>query len=243
MIHKKMKKLFLILVLIILIVIAKFGFQPLTISIDAQKALIEKVGVYSNEVRRLPDGTFLVAVRTFMPDVKAEMVKWWFSDYLQTTEQYRKWHPKDHVWMDWENKEKGRIIGASHLVHEYIGGDLLKLRIQFVSPTELFGYDPNNKNTFVICARVGLIDEEINQAKMCHIVRDIEDGAEMRSRFWLGHIAKRKENEIIPSFVGFVGNTFLVRLLLLNENDADNLREHAKEEMEYLGNLLPTIYQ
>jgi hypothetical protein len=26
-------------------------------------------------------------------------------------------------------------------------------------------------------------------------------------------------------------------------NDADNLREHAKEEMEYLGNLLPTIYQ
>ena len=68
----------------------------------------------------------------------------------------------------------------------------MKLRIQFVSPTELFGYDPNNKNTFVICARVGLIDEEI-QAKMCHIVRDIEDGAEMRSRFWLGHIAKEKE--------------------------------------------------
>jgi hypothetical protein len=59
----------------------------------------------------------------------------------------------------------------------------------------------------------------------------------------LGHIAKRKENEIIPSLIGFIGNTFLVRLLLLNEGDADDLLQHAQEEMEYLGNLLPTIYQ
>ena len=47
--------------------------------------------------------------------------------------------------MDWENKEPGEIIGASHLVHEYIGGDLSKLRIQFVNPFEFFGYDPMMK--------------------------------------------------------------------------------------------------
>jgi len=229
--------------LVLLIIISIFGLQPFRQTIDAEKTLVEDTGVYVTEVRRLPDATYLVAVRTPMPEVKADMVRWWFSDFLQTTEHYNWWHPKDHVWMDWENKEPGKIKGASHLVHEYIGGDLSKLRIQFVNSAEFFGYEVNDENTFVICARVGLLEEDINIAKMCHVVRNTADGAEMRTRFWLGHVAKREGNNTISSIQGFIGNTALVRLFVLDKQLAEDLKRHAQEEMKYLADLLPTLYE
>ena len=228
--------------LVLLIIILIFGLLPFRQTIDAEKALVVETGVYATEVRRLPDATYLVAVRTPMPEVKADMVRWWFSDFLQTTEHYNWWHPKDHVWMDWENKEPGKINGASHLVHEYIGGDLSKLRIQFVNSSEFFGYDANDENTFVICAKVGLLDEAMNIAKMCHVVRNTLDGAEMRSRFWLGHVAKREGNKTISSLKGFIGNMALTRVLVLNQQNAKDLKSHAEEEMKYLAELLPSLY-
>jgi hypothetical protein len=229
--------------LVLLIIILIFGLLPFRQTIDAEKALVVETGVYATEVRRLPDATYLVAVRTPMPEVKADMVRWWFSDFLQTTEHYNWWHPKDHVWMDWENKEPGKINGASHLVHEYIGGDLSKLRIQFVNSSEFFGYDANDEDTFVICAKVGLLDEAMNIAKMCHVVRNTLDGAEMRSRFWLGHVAKREGNKTISSLKGFIGNMALTRVLVLNQQNAKDLKSHAEEEMKYLAELLPPLYR
>ena len=239
----KFKNPIIFSLLVLVVVISVFGLQPFRQTIDAGKALVEETGVYATEVRRLPDASYLVAVRTPMPEVKADMVRWWFSNFLKTTEHYNWWHPQDHVWMDWENKESGKIIGASHLVHEYIGGNLSKLRIQFVNSAEFFGYDANDEDTFVICARVGLLDEEMNIAKMCHVVRNTLNGAEMRSRFWLGHVAKRKENKTISSLEGFIGNTFLTRLLVLNKKDAKDLKRHAEEEMKYLAELLPPLYR
>ena len=233
----------LLLILAVLITISVVGLKPFKQTIDANKTLVEQTGVYVNEVRRLPDASYLVAVRTPMPKVKADMVRWWFSDFLQTTEHYSWWHPKDHVWMDWENKKPGENIGSSHLVHEYIGGELSKLRIQFVNSAEFFGYEVNDENTFVICARVGLLEEDINIAKMCHVVRNTADGAEMRTRFWLGHVAKREGNNTISSIQGFIGNTALVRLFVLDKQLAEDLKRHAQEEMKYLADLLPTLYE
>ena len=229
--------------LVLLIIISIFGLQPFRQTIDAEKTLVEDTGVYVTEVRRLPDATYLVAVRTPMPEVKADMVRWWFSDFLQTTEHYNWWHPKDHVWMDWENKKPGENTGSSHLVHEYIGGKLSKLRIQFVNSAEFFGYEANDENTFVICAKVGLLEEDINVAKMCHVVRNTLNGAEMRSRFWLGHVAKREGNKTIASIQGFIGNTALARLLVVDKQSAEDLKRHAKEEMKYLADLLPQLYE
>ena len=229
--------------LVLLIIISIFGLQPFRQTIDAEKTLVEDTGVYVTEVRRLPDATYLVAVRTSMPELKADMVRWWFSDFLQTTEHYNWWHPKDHVWMDWENKKPGENTGSSHLVHEYIGGELSKLRIQFVNSAEFFGYEANDENTFVICAKVGLLEEDINVAKMCHVVRNTLNGAEMRSRFWLGHVAKREGNKTIASIQGFIGNTALARLLVVDKQSAEDLKRHAKEEMKYLADLLPQLYE
>ena len=233
----------LLLILAVLITISVVGLKPFKQTVDANKTLVEQTGVYVNEVRRLPDASYLVAVRTPMPKVKADMVRWWFSDFLQTTEHYSWWHPKDHVWMDWENKKPGENTGSSHLVHEYIGGELSKLRIQFVNSAEFFGYEVNDENTFVICARVGLLEEDINIAKMCHVVRNTADGAEMRTRFWLGHVAKREGNNTISSIQGFIGNTALARLFVLDKQIAEDLKRHAQEEMKYLADLLPTLYE
>ena len=240
----KFSRLLIFLFLLLLIVVSIFGLQPFKTSIDAETALIKETESYETEVRRLPDASYLVAVRTPMPGVKAEMVRWWLADILNTTEHYSWWHPEDHVWMDWENKKPGEVIGSSHLVHEYIGSELSKLRIQFINSSEFFGFDPNNEDTFVICARVGLLEEEINTAKMCHVVRNTQTGAEMRSRFWLGHVAKRDGNKTIRSFEGFVGNMALVRLFLIEQQvNPEDLKRHAIEEMTYLAELLPSLYK
>ena len=114
-------------------------------------------------------------------------------------------------------KVPGEVIGASHLVHEYIGPEVRKLRIQFVDPREfLDGYEYID-NRFVICARSGFLEEPMNVSTMCHIVRNTEWGAEMRSIFWLGHVSKRDGNEQVSSIEGLLGNTALARLILLDE--------------------------
>jgi len=170
------------------------------------------------------------------------MVRWWFADFLQTSEHYSWWHPTDHVWMDWENKAPGKIIGASHLVHEYIGGEMSKLRIQFVDPKEFFGHDPNDEETFVICAYPGLLEEPVIGGKMCHVVRNTPWGAEMRSRFWLGYVSERVGNASHQTALTLVANTALARWLALSEEGANGLLRHAIEEMGYLGDLLPELY-
>lgn len=74
---------------------------------------------YLSGVQRLPDGVLHVAVLTRMPGVLPNMIGRWFGDYMETTEDYKRWHPRDHVWMSWADKRPGTHVGAKHLVHEY----------------------------------------------------------------------------------------------------------------------------
>ncbi|WP_340289697.1 DAPG hydrolase family protein [Sulfitobacter pontiacus] len=197
---------------------------------------------FETGVKRLPNGIYEVSVRTPMPRVSPEMVGWWFGDYMETTEHYRRWFPDAHLWMDWENKVDGQFIGASHLVHEYIGEDLNKLRIQFVEPEEVLGEVNLADGDVAVCARVGLLEEPIYGGEMCHIVRNVEGGAEMRSRFWLGMVAAREGNEAVPSVIGTLGNTYLARLLTVKEASATALLNHCFDEMTILAGFLPKLY-
>jgi len=78
---------------------------------------------------------------------------------------------------------------------------------------------------------------------MCHVIVNTLNGAEMRSRFWLGHVANREGNKTFSSIRGFIGNTSLIRLFALNQQTAENLKLHATEEMIFLAELLPTLYE
>ncbi len=240
-----MNKNKIILACTVLLALAIWGINPFSPYRDVTDVLAEadsytpmETGVY-----RQGNGIYVVKALTRMPNVKAEMVRWWFADYLKTTEHYKMWHPTAHIWMDWENKVPGEVIGASHLVDEYIGPDMSKLRIQFIDPAEFLGDYKEQAGRFVICARVGLREEPINMTSMCHVVRDTPFGAEMRSHFWLGHVAKRDGNDEVFSIEGIVGNTALVRFLAIDKKLAVDLMIHAIQEMGNLADFLPELYK
>lgn len=222
--------------------IAVFGWNPFSPFRDTTGLLDKGYSRFETGIKRQPNGVYRVRALTRMPGVSPEMVRWWFADYMQTTEHYKHWHPQAHTWMDWENKKPGQIIGAAHLVHEYIGEDLSKLRIQFVDASEFLGSLDLKEDHFIVGARVGLLEEPINVTTMCHYVRETPFGAEMRSVFWMGHVANRGGTGIADKIKGVLGNTWLARRILVNDTLALNLMTHAIEEMGNLSDFLPELY-
>lgn len=189
-------------------------------------------------IERLSDGALHVSVTTRMPNVTAEMITWWFGDYMRTTEHYRRWHPRDHVWMDWEDKRPGTYIGAKHLVHEYIGGKMNKLKIHFLPPSEFFGESSAKSNQLLLCARVGFLDMPLEMTRLIHAVHNVPGGCEMRSHFWVGYVAGRgKKLPIEP-----IMNLSIVRHLAVSQNLGTGLATHCREEMSNLASFLPELY-
>jgi hypothetical protein len=182
---------------------------------------------------RLDDGQLHVAAWTTMMGCKGRMVEWWFG-YLRTPEQYKWWHPKDHVWCEWIGERgTGRYIGGTHNVHEYIGGDLAKLKIHFVEPAAYLDVSRFSEAgiSAAICARVGLLEAPIWTGHLMHLCRDTEYGCEMRSRFWLGDV---EPAEMAPNRE--------TRMQLIPDSVGAGLLKHAHEEMSYLAGFLPGLY-
>ncbi len=228
---------------LLLVVWVIWGWNPFAATLDTASLLDPGYGKYETGYARQPDGTIVVRALTRMPGVNAEMVRWWFADYMQTTEHYLMWHADDHVWMDWANKKPGEIVGASHLVHERIGGELDKLRIAFIDPKLLFGSDPNTLDRFVLCAKPGPLEEPVTFGIMSHVVRDMPWGAEMRSCFWLGRVDSNDGHAVKRFVTKLIGNTNLVRRLMVKEDKAAGLLKHCIEEMGYLSDFLPELYR
>jgi hypothetical protein len=188
-----------------------------------------------------PDGFKTVCALARMPRSRAKMVEWWFR-YLGGTEQYKLWHPTDHLFSDWEDRVPGTHIGSSHLVHEYLAGSdgpNYKLRINFRDPHEF--YDPARYATLngaAICARIGSLEHPVNFARMTHFVRNTDAGCEMRSRFFLGHIESRDPARPISD-----AEAAAMRAERVTDELARRLHQHCTEEMSYLGELLPIMYR
>lgn len=185
-----------------------------------------------------PDGHhYHVAASTYMPKCTAAMIDWWFG-YIHTTEQYKLWHPVDHVFSDWEGPRNNdsTYIGGHHLVHEYIGGVLVKLKISFRSPEEYFGvgwkeeFERRGYGT-AVCGRVGNWDDGTAEVSynghLIHLIKN-EDagGVRMRSRFW-------------KDARGYFGSTGVERAM---EQQKTGLMRHATEEMAILASILPGLY-
>lgn len=192
-------------------------------------------------VQSYDDGYKTVAALTRMPGCRAKMVHWWFG-WLGGTDQYKLWHPTDHVFSDWEGRVDGNYIGSSHLVHEYLGGSdgpLFKLKIQFQEPGAFLG-DPSFSqfDGVAVAAKIGALEEPLNLGKMVHFVRNTSFGCEMRSRFFLGFIEGREG----------AGNpdrdaADALRNQLVTDDLATRLHRHATEEMGYLAEIMPVLYR
>lgn len=48
-----------------------------------------------------PDGMHHAAATTYMRHCTGAMVDWWFG-FVHTTAHYLLWHPRDHIFSDWE---------------------------------------------------------------------------------------------------------------------------------------------
>ena len=182
---------------------------------------------------RLPDGMLHVANWTTLPGCTGAMVEWWFG-FLETTEQYKWWHPKDHVWCEWVGERgTGRFIGGTHHVHEYVGGELQKLKIHFREPSEYLDVSRFESAgiTAAVCARVGLLDAPVWAGHLIHLCRDTAYGCEMRSRFWLGDL---DPPDLAPNAEA--------RVALFPDRVGPGLMEHCHEEMTYLAGFLPELY-
>jgi len=181
---------------------------------------------------RLDDGQLHVAARTTMVGCTGRMIDWWFG-FLETTEQYKWWHPKDHVWCEWVGERgTGRYVGGTHHVHEYIGGELMKLRIAFREPSDYLDtsrFAAAGVST-AVCGRVGLLDAPVWTGHLIHLVRDTDYGCEMRSRFWLG--------DFDPSLATIREE----RVAMVPDQVGAGLLKHCHEEMSYLAAFLPELY-
>jgi hypothetical protein len=185
-------------------------------------------------VVRLEDGALHVAVLTPLRGVEGRMVDWRFG-FLETTEQYKWWHPRDHVWCEWVGERgTGRYVNGTHRVHEYIGGELQKLKIHFRDPAKVLDISrfEGAGVTSVQYARVGPLEGEGWIGHLIHVCRDTDYGTEMRSRFWLGDIEPLAK-PLPPESVAALTPEALGRALL----------RHCSEEMTYLGGFLPGLYR
>ena len=127
---------------------------------------------------RLENGVVHVAARTPMIGCTPAMVEWWFG-FIHTTEQYRWWHPRDHLFSDWDGERgTGRYLGGTHLVHEYIGGDIYKLKINFRDPAEILdaGRFSEARVGTAIFGYVGDLERPGYFGRVLHLVQTTAEG-------------------------------------------------------------------
>jgi len=199
----------------------------------------------------LPDGSMHVAVLTQFPGATAEMIDWWFGWHGAETARYKLWHPQAHLFTQLRDEradrdglsDKEKYIGNTSYVDEYVGPDIHQLAISFREPRD-FGLDESSfKEAGIgtaVCARVGFSDKPVDSGYLVHLIRETQDGCEMRSRFWMGEIHLRvlPEDNVIDRLL----STPLVRRLVMPGTIARNLLIHCAEEMNHLAGFLPALF-
>lgn len=184
---------------------------------------------------RLEDGVIHVAARTHMIGVKGSMIDWWFG-FIHHTDQYLWWHPRDHLFSDWEGERgTGKYIGGTHLVHEYLGPDIYKLKINFRDPSEILDTSrfAEAKVGTAVFGYVGAMGEDGWFGRLLHLVQDTPEGCVMRSRFWLGMLDPMPNPKPNPQALA----------QMVPDRLGAGLHAHACEEMSILGGFLPTVYR
>ena len=176
-------------------------------------------------------GGYTVAVRTDMPGVTPAMWDWWFGWHGCDPRRYKLWHPRAHVSALWrDGRDDLGYIGRTSMVQEYLGSAFASVAIQFVEPTTL------GHSGVAITARLGSADIPVDIGWLVHQVRPTPDGAEMRSRFWMGgrHVSLRSGKSLADRALKVVAERQLP--------DARDLMVHCAQEMNHLAGFLPELY-
>ncbi len=201
---------------------------------------------------RLDNGQLFVAVLTPMPRVTGAMIDWWFAWHGAEKERYKLWHPRAHVRATMEQKlsdvpgltDRQKYVGNVSYVDEYIGCTYHHISIAFRSPGENHLDESKFKQanvTTAVCARVGFFGKPVDFARLIHLIRETEQGCEMRSRFWLGDVELRSLSK--KSLVNRILGSRAVAKRAAAQAMARDLLVHCAMEMQHLAGFLPDLYR
>lgn len=208
--------------------------------------LLFEPGYLSEEIGycQMEDGSTYVANLTKMPNVTVDMFDWWFAWHGLGELRYTLWDPFDHYYAVSTSQVQGRCkklslkeryYDTTHIIKENIGAGPAKIYANFREPKEM-GFKAELIGTpacgTIVTANCGTYDWPGAAAQvMCHFVREIEGGIELRTRFWTGwNILGGKPVLLLDE--GTVQPVEAAKGLL-----AHNMREFAN-----LADLLPRIY-
>lgn len=191
------------------------------------------------------DGSGYVSNLTKMPGVTKEMFEWWFAWHGLEDLRYKIWDPEDHYYARQKNRDKAlssnlpmreRTWGTTHEVLEDIGPGPDELILDFKYPSEM-GY-PEEKVGTDACASMMCANGHGPEpgkgvaAVMTHMIREIEGGIELRSRFWIGYqIMDGRPMKLIPKGVSVPMEVPM------------GLFAHNLKEFTHLAAILPKVYE
>ena len=203
----------------------------------------------------LPNGGGYVANYLPMPGVTVDMINWWFTWHSLEDLRYKIWWPDGHFAMSLKDKDRAKVLdprrsmlqkvqGITHFVIENTGGPSAeKIAISFKNPEEV-GFDMSrfrspNVGTVLTANGTALMlnpppgaPHHKGAAFTIHFIREIKDGIELRTRFWLGYHVLEK----IPYFL-------LPKGVRIPEMGCASLARHNVLEFTNLASFLRELYE
>lgn len=159
---------------------------------------------------RFPDGTATLANLTPMPGVTPEMFDFWFAWHGCEPMRYKIWNHDQHYHCQTLNPEQAmdkrlslreRLWNTTHDIQEDVGMGKEHIVIQFRDPRDI-GFDPEKLAAFpgtIVCS-----GSENSPTIMCHFLRPVPGGCELRTRFWMGWgVREGKPFRMLPPGVEF----------------------------------------
>lgn len=204
-----------------------------------------------NGYTRLENGQIFVATLTKMPGVSGKMIDWWFGWHYLESQRYKLWHPRCHVANRAEKmvsdhpdlSDREKYLNNPNFVTEYVGNDLQDIIISFSEPSSLFDvtrFSEAHVST-ALCGTIGYQKIPLNFGNLIHLIRETEDGCEMRSRFWLGKAAIRGQGA--HSVWNKIAGSSKISKRAAPLSIGRDMVVHCAMEMNHLASFLPDLYR
>ncbi|MGE0971712.1 DAPG hydrolase family protein [Klebsiella sp. WOUb02] len=195
--------------------------------------------------------------RHYMEGVSVEMMQWWFTWHVQSKERYSLWFPHAHIDNSVKYPERlndnnlsyaEKMYGNPNRIKEYIGGIYLDGVIHFMDPVDI-GLSPTilEKNNLKFSASGWshpFDHPDSASTLMLHIGRDVENGFELFTCYFIGG---HKEFSRISKIPGS-GENALLGLINSGVNKdtiidmSYEMAMHDLTEFTNLASILPELY-
>eukprot|EP00602_Paraphysomonas_sp_CaronLab_P013579 CAMPEP_0185040334 /NCGR_PEP_ID=MMETSP1103-20130426/38274_1 /TAXON_ID=36769 /ORGANISM="Paraphysomonas bandaiensis, Strain Caron Lab Isolate" /LENGTH=432 /DNA_ID=CAMNT_0027579591 /DNA_START=224 /DNA_END=1522 /DNA_ORIENTATION=- len=205
---------------------------------------------------RLSNGTWYLAGTTELGSVTGEMFEWWFN-HCDCSERFQWSHPIHNLEGEYdptfyatqpEDRLPGHYIGHSFIYKQRIGETNYRMHVDYLNPSEYC-----DTSLFVTANVTACITGQLYQyhkdfgeiyiGEIVYIVKENGIRNQLVTRMWLGDVRKVSSGFPPSSFVNYVANSYLYRLLAMPYSYAFDMWKHILEENGCIAHLLPHFYR